>query len=150
MNLFVETAEMRARRTAAGEGGSSAALWQPSAPEADSQQQQANREHEAARRERVVAREDAPDEVRPDGSYSLEQESYQTELAFDRARTRRRKLAAVVRTIAAIVLVPAVLAVVFLASYTLTCILNGATRQEVVELLGDLAHNVIELIQSIV
>lgn len=150
MNLFVETAEMRARRTAAGEGGSSAALWQPSAPEADSQQQQANREHEATRRERVVAREDALDEVRPDGSYSLEQESYQTELAFDRARTRRRKLAAVVRTIAAIVLVPAVLAVVFVASYTLTCILNGATPQEVVELLGDLAHNVIELIQSIV
>ena len=150
MNLFVETAEMRARRTAAGEDGSSAALWQPSAPEADSQQQQANRGHEAARRERVVAREDAPDEVRPDGSYSLEQESYQTELAFDRARTRRRKLAAVVRTIAAIVLVPAVLAVVFVASYTLTCILNGATPQEVVELLGDLAHNVIELIQSIV
>lgn len=150
MNLFVETAEMRARRTAAGEGGSSAVLWQPSAPEADSQQQQANREHKATRRERVVAREDAPDEVRPDGSYSLEQESYQTELAFDRARTRRRKLAAVVRTIAAIVLVPAVLAVVFVASYTLTCILNGATPQEVVELLGDLAHNVIELIQSIV
>lgn len=150
MNLFVETAEMRARRTAAGEGGSSAALWQASAKQTDSQQQQANREHEAARRERVVAREDAPDEVRPDGSYSLEQESYQTELAFDRARTRRRKLAAVVRTIAAIALVPAVLAVVFVASYTLTCILNGATPQEVVELLGDLAHNVIELIQSIV
>lgn len=150
MNLFVETAEMRARRTAAGEGGSSAALWQASAKQTDSQQQQANREHEAARRERVVAREDAPDEVRPDGSYSLEQESYQTELAFDRARTRRRKLAAVVRAIAAIVLVPAVLAVVFVASYTLTCILNGATPQEVVELLGDLAHNVIELIQSIV
>lgn len=148
MNLFAETAEMRARRTAA-EGEAPTSLWRTDAPEKTPQHQQ-RQPNQVSAAVRETLREMSHEVVRPDGSYSLEQESYQAEIAFDKRRTRRRKLLAAVRTLAAIVLVPVVLAAIFLVSYTLTCILSGASPEEVVELLGDLLRNVIELFQSIV
>lgn len=83
-------------------------------------------------------REDAAAKARRDGAYSLEQDTYRAELAFDRKRTRRRKVLSAVRVLALVVLVPAILVVVFVASYILTCILNGATPDDVLELLQGL------------
>lgn len=75
-------------------------------------------------------------------AYSLQQESYRAELAFDKKRARRRKVLAVVRALALCIVVPVGLIAVFLASYVLTCIINGATPAEVVELLAGLAERV--------
>ena len=82
--------------------------------------------------------EDAAAKARRDGAYSLEQDTYRAELAFDRKRSRRRKVLSAARVLALVVLVPAILVVVFVASYILTCILNGATPDDVVELLQGL------------
>ena len=150
MNLFMETAEMRARRTATGEGASAPALWQVETRARDTERQpnQTDAAHESAVCPENGTR--AIDEVRPDSSYSLEQESYQAERAYDRRRVQRHRMLVAVRTFAAIVLVPVALAAVFLASYTLTCIVSGATPQEVVELLQDLLGNVIELVRTVI
>ena len=59
------------------------------------------------------------DEVDP-GAYSVQQDSYAQELAFDRRRARRRRWAQRLRTLAMIVLIPLGLAAIFLASYALT------------------------------
>lgn len=73
-----------------------------------------------------------------DEAYSLEQESYREELAFHRGRARRRKLASAAHVACLVVLVPLVLVAVFVASYVLTCIMNGATPDEVAGLLQGL------------
>ena len=57
-------------------------------------------------------------------------EAYRAELAFDRRRARRRKLGAVLRVLAAALLIPVAVVLVFLASYALTYILNGASPQQ--------------------
>lgn len=64
-------------------------------------------------------------------AYSVQQDSYAQELAFDKHRARRRRWAQRLRTLAMIVLIPLGLAAIFLASYALTCILNGASPNEV-------------------
>ncbi len=64
------------------------------------------------------------------------------ELAFDPARSRRRRMAAVLKVIALVIATPVALAVVFVAAYAFTCILNGATPDEVVVMLSDLANEV--------
>ncbi len=71
-------------------------------------------------------------EVDP-GAYSVQQDSYAQELAFDKRRARRRRWAQRLHTLAMIVLIPLGLAAIFLASYALTCILNGASPSEVLE-----------------
>ena len=48
----------------------------------------------------------------------------------------------ILRMLALIVLVPVLLVALFVASYALTCILNGATPAEVMELLGLLVERV--------
>lgn len=75
-------------------------------------------------------------------AYSVAQEAYRDELAFDKRRTRRRKRLAVLRVVGLIVGIPVLLAVVFVGSYVCTCILNGATPEEVAELLGEMAGHV--------
>ncbi len=78
-------------------------------------------------------------EVDP-GAYSVQQDSYAQELAFDKRRARRRRWAQRLRTLAMIVLIPLGLAAIFLASYALTCILNGASPNEVLQHLAALAQ----------
>lgn len=78
-------------------------------------------------------------EVDP-GAYSVQQDSYAQELAFDKRRARRRRWAQRLRTLAMIVLIPLGLAAIFLASYTLTCILNGASPSEVLKHLAALGQ----------
>ena len=60
-------------------------------------------------------------------AYSVQQDSYAQELAFDKRRARRRRVGQRLRTLAMIVLIPLGLAAIFLVSYALTCILNGAS-----------------------
>ena len=74
--------------------------------------------------------------------YSVAQEAYREELAFDKRRTCRRKRLAVLRVVRLIIGIPLLLAVVFVGSYVCTCILNGATPEEVAELLGEMAGHV--------
>lgn len=71
-------------------------------------------------------------------SYSVAQEAYRDELAYDKRRARRRKLFAVVRAIGLLFGIPLLLVAVFAGSYVFTCIINGATPEEVVELLSDM------------
>ena len=73
-------------------------------------------------------------------AYSVQQDSYAQELAFDKRRARRRRWAQRLRTLAMIVLIPLGLAAIFLASYALTCILNGASPSEVLEHLAALGQ----------
>ncbi len=70
--------------------------------------------------------------------YSIAQESYAEQLEFDRRRTRRRRGAAVARSLLVVVLVPMLLFAAFVGSYALTCILNGASPQELALLMGEL------------
>ena len=74
--------------------------------------------------------------------YSLEQETYQEELAFHKRRLRTSRMASVARIVLAVVLIPLGLAALFVASYTFTCIIDGATPGEVVELLKGFAERV--------
>lgn len=73
-------------------------------------------------------------------NYSVQQDSYAQELAFDKRRARRRRWVQRLRTLAMIVLIPLGLAAIFLASYALTCILNGASPSEVLEHLAALGQ----------
>ena len=73
-------------------------------------------------------------------AYSVQQDSYAQELAFDKHRARRRRWAQRLRTLAMIVLIPLGLAAIFLASYALTCILNGASPNEVLQHLAALGQ----------
>ncbi len=81
--------------------------------------------------------------ARPREEYSIQQESYRAEIAYDKRRARKRKIAAVARAIAMVVFVPLLLLLLFVASYSLTCILNGATPSEVVELLQMMLERVL-------
>lgn len=73
-------------------------------------------------------------------AYSVQQDSYAQELAFDKRRARRRRVGQRLRTLAMIVLIPLGLAAIFLASYALTCILNGASPNEVLQHLAALGQ----------
>jgi len=83
------------------------------------------------------------------GAYSVQQDSYAQELAFDKRRARRRRWAQRLRTLAMIVLIPLGLAAIFLVSYALTCILNGASPNEVLEHLAALGQRLGDVITTI-
>ncbi len=70
-------------------------------------------------------------------------QEYRDELDFDKKRAGRRKILDVLKSLALIVLIPLLLAVVFLASYALTCIANGATPSEMQELLLSFIERVV-------
>lgn len=89
---------------------------------------------------RSPAQNAAPAGEAAPGAYSVQQDSYAQELAFDKRRARRRRWAQRLRTLAMIVLIPLGLAAIFLASYALTCILNGASPSEVLEHLAALGQ----------
>lgn len=82
-------------------------------------------------------------------AYSVQQDSYAQELAFDKHRARRRRLGQRLRTLAMIVLIPLGLVAIFLASYALTCILNGASPNEVLQHLSALGQRIGDLITTI-
>ena len=82
-------------------------------------------------------------------AYSVQQDSYAQELAFDKRRARRRRLGQHLRTLAMIVLIPLGLAAIFLVSYALTCILNGASPNEVVQHLSALGQRLGDVITAI-
>ena len=82
-------------------------------------------------------------------AYSVQQDSYAQELAFDKRRARRRRVGQRLRTLAMIVLIPLGLAVIFLASYALTCILNGASPNEVLQHLSALGQRLGDVITTI-
>ena len=82
-------------------------------------------------------------------NYSVQQDSYAQELAFDKHRARRRHWAQRLRTLAMIVLIPLGLAAIFLASYALTCIFNGASPNEVLQHLAALGQRLGDVITTI-
>ena len=82
-------------------------------------------------------------------TYSVQQDSYAQELAFDKRRARRRRLGQRLRTLAMVVLIPLGLAVIFLVSYALTCILNGASPNEVLQHLAALGQRLSDVITTI-
>ena len=57
-------------------------------------------------------------------------------------RANRRRRNGALRVIALIVVVPLMLVLAFVVSYVLTCILNGASPDDIVGLLADLADRV--------
>lgn len=82
-------------------------------------------------------------------AYSAQQDSYAQELAFDKRRARRRRWVQRLRTLAMTVLIPLGLAAIFLASYALTCILNGASPSEVLEHLAALGQRLGDVITTV-
>lgn len=86
---------------------------------------------------------------RADGGYSIEQESYQEALAFHRQRARRSMRRAAVRVVLIAFGVPLALALIFIAAYVFTCVLDGATPQEVGVLLVELFHDVAGLVHDV-
>lgn len=82
-------------------------------------------------------------------TYSVQQDSYAQELAFDKRRAHRRRLGQRLRTLAMIVLIPLGLVAIFLASYALTCILNGASPNEVLQHLAALGQRLGDVITTI-
>ncbi len=82
-------------------------------------------------------------------AYSVQQDSYAQELAFDKRRARRRRLGQRLRTLAMIVLIPLGLMVIFLVSYALTCILNGASPNEVLQHLAALGQRLGDAVTTI-
>lgn len=82
-------------------------------------------------------------------AYSVQQDSYAQELAFDKRRARRRRVGQRLRILAMIVLIPLGLAAIFLASYALTCILNGASPNEVLQHLSVLGQRLGDVITTI-
>ena len=61
---------------------------------------------------------------------SVAADAYREDKAFDRKRRRRRARERVLRAVALIILMPIAIVAVFLISYALTCILNGASPDE--------------------
>lgn len=70
-----------------------------------------------------------------DAPYSVAREEYRAERAFDRKRTRLRKVRAALRVLVLAIFVPVLLVAVFAASYAMTFILSGAEPAEVLEAL---------------
>lgn len=82
-------------------------------------------------------------------AYSVQQDSYAQELAFDKRRARHRRLGQRLHTLAMIVLIPLGLAAIFLVSYALTCILNGASPNEVLQHLAALGQRLGDVITTV-
>ena len=68
--------------------------------------------------------------------------AYRCEKAYDARRRRRRAVLAVLKVVLTVALVPVAVAIVFVGSYAVTCILDGATPEELVQALLDLLEQV--------
>ena len=69
---------------------------------------------------------------------SVAADAYREDKAFDRKRRRRRAWGRALRAAALIILMPIAIVAVFLISYALTCILNGASPDELVDSFANL------------
>lgn len=78
--------------------------------------------------------------------YSVAQDGYEKQIRFDKRRQARARWAGVARVLLVLVLVPMFLFAAFIASYVLTCIINGATPAE----LGELMMRLFEKMRSFV
>lgn len=77
--------------------------------------------------------------------YSIAGDAYREEIAYDKWRARRKKRGAILKVVAYLLLLPCAVAAVFLVSYALTCILNGASPDE----LGDQMLNLFQRIGAL-
>lgn len=125
--------------------GSDAPAAQRSGREGSSERSRACETYSEQRGEHEVPR--APSQT-SDG-YSVAQDAYREELAFQRRRARRRRIGACLRMLALIVLIPLGLAAVFVGSYVLTCIINGATPEEVLDVLAAMPSRVESFVRSV-
>lgn len=125
--------------------GSDAPAAQRSGREGSSERSRACETYSEHRGEHEVPR--APSQT-SDG-YSVAQDAYREELAFQRRRARRRRIGACLRVLALIVLIPLGLAAVFVGSYVLTCIINGATPEEVLDVLAAMPSRVESFVRSV-
>lgn len=142
MNLFIESPRQRAESLRSEEHDAwLRALQEQYAARALTE---ASPGGTAAQREQC-----AQEQAQPDGSYSVSQASYRDELAFHARRVRRRKVFAVARAVALAVLIPVLLVTVFLASYVMTCVVNGASPDEVMELLRAMPARVAAFLQAL-
>lgn len=132
MNLFMETRQERSERLA--QYGRTAAATVPTHDTRGKADMHGAEQKNAARRSASSVNGEA---------YSVQMQEYRDELDFDKKRARRRKILGVLKTLALIVLIPLLLAAVFLVSYALTCIANGATPSEMQELLLSFIERVI-------
>lgn len=66
---------------------------------------------------------------------SVAEGAYREELAFDARRSRRRKVVGVLRACVLVVMVPVVMILAFVASYSAVVIMNGGTPDELVSAL---------------
>ena len=132
MNLFMETRQERSERLA--QYGRAATLTVPTHDTCGKADMHGAEQNSAARRSTSSVNGEA---------YSVQMQEYRDELDFDKKRARRRKILGVLKSLALIVLIPLLLAAVFLVSYALTCIANGATPSQMQELLLSFIERVI-------
>ena len=155
MNLFIETPRQQAQRLASASGALAArgahglfsGVQKPAAAEDEAAvkvRAEAAVKAAASVPEAVAARQAARPEAPRDASapaeepYSIAQEAYRQELDYDRRRVRGRRRKTMLRVLLTIVLVPILLFAAFIASYVLTCVLNGATPEELAQLMAKL------------
>ena len=151
MDLFIETPRQASERLAREQRSQEAWI------KALQQQYEDERRRSAGRTEGDCVEErtspffeaDARPAVPRSGEYSIAQEAYREELAFDKKRVRRRKRAALIRAACMMLGIPLLLVTVFVGSYVCTCILNGATPEEVGTLLAGMAARVAEFFSQI-
>lgn len=87
-----------------------------------------------------------PDEREP---YSVAEDTYREERAYDARRQRRRKAWAVIRLLLIVIAVPLAVIAAFLIAYCATYIARGATPEELAAALGDLAIRVESFITEV-
>lgn len=75
--------------------------------------------------------------------------AYRCEKAYDARRRRRRAVLAVLKVVLTIALVPVAVTIVFVGSYAVTCILDGATPEELVQALLDLLEQVKSIVREV-
>ena len=154
MNLFIDTPQraaerlererLLAREAEAAIAVPSGGVLAGAGAEKDAAPTQDGRRQAAAEREHSGAPERSHGEP-----YSIANESYRAERAFDRRRSRRRKLMGALRIVALVVLLPVAIAAVFLLSYGLTCIMRGAALDELLQLYAELFARVEGLVAAL-
>lgn len=87
---------------------------------------------------------------RGDGLYSVAQQSYREEIEYSKKREAKRIHIAALKVIGIAVGTPILLVAVFLAAYIVTCVISGATPEEMVGLLKDLAGDIASFAQGII
>lgn len=80
---------------------------------------------------------------------SIAGEAYQEERAYAARRHRHKLVLGMLRTVGVIVAVPVIVTLVFVASYALTCVLEGATPEELVQALSDLWEQALRIVREV-